>query len=635
MSKSPFLLSLFLLLLPWLSGAQNTGECIDASQIRLVEYIDTRVNSRYMKPAEPGHRYNQARAMMHSDQFIPGLIHEGTIPAHRVMSTLYLRFTLCNRSDSLVERYFFPGFYYEDIRLYRLHNGSFEQLPNILPRHHDSIGFRLIRLEPGLSATYLAELRFLRTYINSVRPRLIHPEYLPAFTASLGSRSVENDLMTYIFCGLLLMMVLYSMVSYVQGANPEFLYYSGYALFLGAMLLSKALFNFHSSTTSFFIESYLDFILQGLGIIFYMAFMQKFLETRTKYVFLYHFYNAGIALLILSLCAFSFFHFFTSSFIAENFIENNTKILLLVMVLIFLIYSFRHRRKPLMKYLFWGNLLLFVFSLFSQLIIMNPVLRNLPGLLGSSLFYYEIGLVLELIFFLLGLNQKSRRKIIDQTREREALKAQNQLQEYEKELAVYKAQQAERERISADMHDELGSGMTVIRLMSEIARKKMKEDTPVEIDRISASANDVLNKMNAIIWSMNPGNDTLDNLVTYIRSYALEFFDNTPVQCQVDTPADLPLLEISGDKRRNIFLCVKEVLHNVLKHSHSSLASIRIRLENNTLLIHISDNGVGMEADSLGKGNGLNNIHNRMRSIGGTVQMENNGGSHVYLKLPV
>ena len=110
------------------------------------------------------------------------------------------------------------------------------------------------------------------------------------------------------------------------------------------------------------------------------------------------------------------------------------------------------------------------------------------------------------------------------------------MKEYEKELAVLKAQQEERERISADMHDELGSGMTAIRLMSEIARNKMKENTPVEIEKISNSADDVLNKMNAIIWSMNSENDSLDNLISYIRSYALEYFENTPIDCKVNTP---------------------------------------------------------------------------------------------------
>src|SRR5690606_41309966 len=78
--------------------------------------------------------------------------------------------------------------------------------------------------------------------------------------------------------------------------------------------------------------------------------------------------------------------------------------------------------------------------------------------------------------------------LIAQAREHERLKAENQMKEYEKDLAVFKAQQQERERISADMHDELGSGMTAIRLMSEIAKKKMDAHPP-EIDRKSTRLN--------------------------------------------------------------------------------------------------------------------------------------------------
>ena len=74
---------------------------------------------------------------------------------------------------------------------------------------------------------------------------------------------------------------------------------------------------------------------------------------------------------------------------------------------------------------------------------------NLPGIFQSSLFYYEIGLLIELIFFLLGLNHKNKRQLISQARERERLKAKDQMNEYEKEIAIYKAQQQERERISA------------------------------------------------------------------------------------------------------------------------------------------------------------------------------------------
>ena len=273
------------------------------------------------------------------------------------------------------------------------------------------------------------------------------------------------------------------------------------------------------------------------GILMYMLFMQKFLATKQNHPFLYKLYYVGVVLLIVSTAVYSYAHYFTDNFTLENRIENITKILLLVMVIIFLVYSTRFWNDKLLRYLFWGNLCLLIFSFLSLFMLnKNIVPRNVPAIFRSSLFYYEIGLLLELIFFLLGLNHKNKRQLISQARERERLKAKDQMNEYEKEIAIYKAQQQERERISADMHDELGSGMTAIRLMSEIARNKMKENTPVEIEKISHSADEVLNKMNAIIWSMNSGNDTIDNLVSYIRSYALEYFENTPIDCRIFTP---------------------------------------------------------------------------------------------------
>ena len=542
--------------------------------------------------------------------------------------------SLCNTSDSTAAAWSFPGFYYQNIQLYRQKATGLTIIPAVLPAVPDSIGFRLISLAANDSATIFAELTFVKTYVNTIRPRLINIEYTTAFIAELRSTLNESDLMTYIFCGLLLMMILFSLANFIQGANPEFLFYSGYAFFLGTMLLTKTMFGFRSSHISFFFEAFMDFIMQGLGIMFYMLFMQRFLDTKNKHPFLYKLYTAGITLLIVSMLSYTYFHYFTDNYTIEYLVENATKVLLLVMVIIFLIYSLRSWEDKLMRYLFWGNLCLFIFSLVSQLaVLLDSFFKELPGILGSSLFYYEIGLLLELVFFLAGLNRKNRRQLIEQTKEREILKAQNQLKEYEKEIAVYKAQQEERERISADMHDELGSGMTAIRLMSEIARNKMKENTPVEIEKISSSADDVLNKMNAIIWSMNSGNDTLDNLVSYIRSYALEYFDQTPIECKVNTPATIPDLEITGDKRRNIFLCVKETLNNVLKHSKASLVTINIETSDR-LRIQIADNGTGIDLQNLRQfGNGLKNISRRMEVISGTFNIENKEGTVTTLEL--
>jgi len=633
-NNSPFsLLIILLLIIQGISSfAQDSSfnSYTSINKITVGRLISDRVTSSFVNPSVV------LEKDINSINFTPGIKYKGVVPNNIVTKKLLLKFNIRNATDTINSIYFFPGFYYTNIQLFRLNGTSLVKIPNILPDNSDSIGYRLITLNPFDSATIIAELSFLKTYINSIRPRLVNINHLNSFIAEIRTDHDQDNLFTYLFCGLLLMMILFSVANFLQGANREFLYYSAYALFLGVMLLTKAIYNFRITTASFFLESYLDFILMNIGIIFYMVFMKIFLETKSKYPFLYKLYTSGIVFLLAAMLAYTYSHYFTNNYVIQNLIETITKLLLLLMIIIFLVYSFKFWKDKLLRYLFWGNLCLLLFSILSfAAVLMGSFFRDISGIFGSSLFYYELGLFLELVFFLTALNHKNNKRIIEQTKERESLKAQNKLQEYEKEIAVYKAQQEERQRISVDMHDELGSGMTAIRLMSEIARNKMKENTPVEIDKISSSADDVLNKMNAIIWSMDSGNDTLDNLISYIRAYSIDYFENTNVYCELDIPLTIPATEITGDKRRNIFLSLKETLNNVLKHSDASELSITIEINNN-LKIQVSDNGKGIDKENIRRfGNGLKNIAKRMEIIGGTFKIENNNGTITTLELPL
>lgn len=564
----------------------------------------------------------------HPRRSLPG------IPAKDVTKRTLIRFNVCNTADSGMFAWFFPGAYYWNVELYKQTDGGLQKINAVRPRNSDSIAYRKLFIDAHDTVTIIAALVPAKTSLNRLNPRLIQNSYLNSFIEEFHNFNSVSNLITYIFCGLFLMMILYSLSNYVLNGNMDFLYYSGYAFFIGLMLLIKAIYTFHTNRIAFFQEEYLDFILQCTAILLYMIFMQKFLSTKTNHRFLYHLYNVGIGLLIAAVAGYTYFHYFSDNFLLESKIENYTKIFLLILTAIFLGYSVISWRDKLLRFLFWGNLCLLMFSLLSLILIIFRI--PLPGIFQSSILFYEIGLFFELVFFLAGLNHKNKIRLIADTREREKLKAENLKKELEKELAVLKAQQEERERISADMHDELGSGMTAIRLMSEIAKNKMKEGIPSEINKISNSADEVLNKMNAIIWSMNSENDTVDNLISYIRSYALEYFDNTPLNCKVNNPEKIPHKEISGDKRRNIFLCVKETLNNALKHARASEIRIDFEVTESVLTIRIADNGVGIDLEKIRQfGNGLKNISNRMKTIGGKYQIENNRGTLTTLTLPL
>ena len=155
----------------------------------------------------------------------------------------------------------------------------------------------------------------------------------------------------------------------------------------------------------------------------------------------------------------------------------------------------------------------------------------------------------------------------------------------------------------------------------------MKEATLPEIDKISNSANDLITKMNTIIWTMSSSNDTLENLVTYIRTYALEFFENTGIECKFEMPADIPKIEWSGERRRNIFLAVKEAMNNVLKHSNANLVRIKVEISEK-LVITIADNGPGIDLEQIRRfGNGLKNMQSRLENSNGKFQISNQQGT--------
>ncbi|HEY0434480.1 MAG TPA: 7TM diverse intracellular signaling domain-containing protein [Chitinophagaceae bacterium] len=613
----------------WSQPAADTMQ-IDIAPIPAYRVIRDRTEVAFASPHAS--LYSQYAKL----DFSQGATFRKDIAPQAIPLTLVLRFRVINSADRPDSVWFFPGFYYWSIHLYRANGSYLTALPSIEPAIPDSIGYRMLALPAHDSGTFVAELRMAKTYTNNIRPRLIRQTHLPTFIYDLLAARQSMNIITYIFCGLLLMMILFSAANFVLGGNREFLFYTGYALFLGAMLFSKTYYDHAISPGAFLLESYLDFVLQCVGIAFYMLFMQKFLEAREKHPFLYRLYNIGIAALAVAIAGFSYVYFFTETFVLLNGIENITKLTLLAMMLIFVVYCTRQWQHRLLRYLFWGNLFYFIFAVASQLLILaGQIVKNLPAIFNNSLFYYETGLLLELLFFLSGLSYKNRRQIIEQTKERERLTLENERKEFEKQLAIVNAQQDERNRISSDMHDELGSGMTHIRLMSEIAKNKMKDSTPVEIEKISQSANDVLNKMNAIIWSMNSHNDSLGNLISYIRAYALDYLEGTDVKCAVSIPYEIPDRELTGDKRRNIFLCVKETLTNIIKHSHASGVTIDF-IANHTLQITIADDGVGIDLNNIRKfGNGLQNIEQRMRNIGGSYVIRRDNGTVTIFSIPL
>ena len=118
-------------------------------------------------------------------------------------------------------------------------------------------------------------------------------------------------------------------------------------------------------------------------------------------------------------------------------------------------------------------------------------------------------------------------------------------------------------------------------------------------------------------------------------NHAVEFLQNHNLQYNFEIPATIPSVHLTGEQRRNIYLVIKEALHNIVKHACATKVCISFEL-NNELSVSIHDNGKGVDTAALRRfGNGLKNMQQRMESIGGTFEIINNDGTTIHLQCPV
>ncbi len=203
-----------------------------------------------------------------------------------------------------------------------------------------------------------------------------------------------------------------------------------------------------------------------------------------------------------------------------------------------------------------------------------------------------------------------------------------------KELDKRNAILEERRRISSDMHDDLGSSLSTIALLSQVVKGQGAE-AKKEIDKIADAAQVSLEKMSEIVWSLNPRNDKLETMVAYIRKYVMEYFESSSIKCRVAVSGTVPAVEITGEYRRNIFLTIKEALHNIIKHSSATRADLTFEFVDHRLRLSIRDDGKGIHQMPHHFGNGIANMERRMKEIGAAIDFENKNGTTIRLDIPI
>jgi signal transduction histidine kinase/ligand-binding sensor domain-containing protein len=185
-----------------------------------------------------------------------------------------------------------------------------------------------------------------------------------------------------------------------------------------------------------------------------------------------------------------------------------------------------------------------------------------------------------------------------------------------------RAMENERRRIAQDLHDDLGASLTELGLFAEAHRQAVPTDAQPMLSYLSQRARTLVSSLDAIVWAVNPANDSLDHLVAYIGELFQELFRASTIRVRLDLPADIPRLPLRAEERSDIFLTTKEAMNNILKHSDATEAFLRVRMDGRELRITVQDNGRGFDphAATATGGNGLTNMRTRIARARGQVE---------------
>ncbi|HEU5238978.1 MAG TPA: PAS domain-containing sensor histidine kinase, partial [Pyrinomonadaceae bacterium] len=195
-----------------------------------------------------------------------------------------------------------------------------------------------------------------------------------------------------------------------------------------------------------------------------------------------------------------------------------------------------------------------------------------------------------------------------------------------------------RKRIASDLHDDIGSSLTQISLLSEVVNQRVvRGDGGVAqpLAQIANSSRELVDAMSDIVWAINPQKDHLSDLTQRMRTLISEVSTACGIKVNFRAPEIDQDLSMGANLRRELFLIFKESINNIVKHSGATEAEVEFRCDQDHLFLRVSDNGKGFDLAVESEGHGLVSMKGRAKEMGGRLVMESNEGNGTIVTLAV
>jgi signal transduction histidine kinase len=462
---------------------------------------------------------------------------------------------------------------------------------------------------------------------------LYDPASLNAALANDLSASNSTIIVRMLFMGFLLCQLLYMLFQWVMVRRKEYLYYLLYMTLIAVYFLSRqeSMFGVDILFTRWpLLTVYLGKSLLILPYFIYFRFIRSFLEMPRDYPRL----NSWIIRLEYFLLVYAGFDFFYILFTFNRPLQ--TEIYTIVFALVFLltigfiVYIYR-RGGPLIYYVISGSFFVatghILGLIFSYLEINRGINLGVPDIFV----FPQAGIVLEVLCFTAGLSYKSRmtekEKISSQQKLIEQLKANELLRDRMQHI---------RNKIAQDLHDDIGSTLSSISILSDLAlRENSSAQTLETMNEIKDSSMMLMERMDDIVWSISPRNDSLENLLMRVRHFATTLFEAKGIEYTIDIQKSVSEVRLPEDYRQHIYLILKEAINNLVKYALASQAFLEVSFDREYLILCVRDNGRGFDQAIPPTGNGLSGMQRRAGLMNARLSVRSAPGEGTSIGLQV
>ena len=199
------------------------------------------------------------------------------------------------------------------------------------------------------------------------------------------------------------------------------------------------------------------------------------------------------------------------------------------------------------------------------------------------------------------------------------------------------AVEALRNRVARDLHDDMGSTLSTINILSSMAKAKIDGSTVKTseyLSKISEYSERMMDTMDDIVWSIKPSNDSMIKIISRMREFATNVLEPKEIDFDFTINEDIYEIKLNMEARRDFFLIFKEAVNNAAKYSKADKVEIDLTIQNKKLVLLVKDDGAGFDF-SQADGNGLGNMKKRADNINGYVSIQSSKGNGTSVKLVI